>query len=199
VSVNSFTRDRNFNFSELIIFLLQKDNGSYQKEINTYFDSYGVSPHSFPSSSALCQSRAKLSPNAFIELNRKAVSDFYSDSTYKKWKGYRVLAIDGSTLQLPRHSTIEEEFGLHLFGPKTDRAKSLARVSYLYDVLNGLVLDSQINSFSTSETHMAWEHLEHVAGNDIILFDRYYPSYPLIFMLKSMGTDFCFRMNPQDI
>ncbi len=81
-----------------------------------------------------------------------------------------------------------------MFGPKTDSPKSLARVSYLYDVLNGLVLDSQINGFSTSETEMGWDHLEHVNKNDVILFDRYYPGYPLIFTLKSMGTNFCFRM-----
>ena len=194
LSVKSFTRDRVFNFSDLIVFLLQKDNGSYQKEINSYFDSLGISPALFPSSSALCQARSKLSPDAFIELNRKSVKDFYSDSTYRKWKGYRILAVDGSTLQLPKHSTIEAEFGVHMFGPKADSPKSLARISYLYDVLNGLVLDSRIGSFSTSETDMAWEHLEHVSKNDVILFDRYYPSYQLIFSLKFMGVNFCFRM-----
>lgn len=174
--------------------MLQKDNGSYKKEINAFFDSIGVSAESFPTSSALCQARANLSHNAFIELNRNAVNIFYQEGGYKTWKGHRVLGIDGSTLQLPQHKTIREEFGEHGFGPKADSPMSLARISYLYDVFNGLVIDSQMKSFSTSEADLAWEHLNHVQEGDVVLFDRYYPSLTLMTMLKAMGVNFCFRM-----
>jgi hypothetical protein len=105
-----------------------------------------------------------------------------------------VLSIDGSTLQLPKHESIEEEFGTHGFGPKADSPKNLARISYLYDVLNGLVLDAQMKSYITSEADLAWEHIDCLASNDIVIFDRYYPSIPFMFALKSMGVDFCFRM-----
>lgn len=174
--------------------MLQKNNGSYQKEINDFFDALELSPDLFPTSSALCQARSKLSSSAFIELNNTAASTFYKEGGYKTWKGYRVLAIDGSTLQLPSHATIKEEFGSHFFGPKADSERCMGRISYLYDVFNGLVLDTQLKGYASSEADLAWEHLQKISSHDIVLFDRYYPSYPLIFQLKAMGTHFCFRM-----
>lgn len=174
--------------------MLQKNNGSYQNEINTFFDYLGLSANSFPTASALCQSRGKLSHHAFIELNDLSVNTFYQEGDYCTWKGHRVLGNDGSTLQLPRHESIEEEFGVHEFGPNAASSKSLARISYLYDVFNGLVVDAQIAGFSVSEADLAWEHLRCIKKNDIIIYDRYYASFPLMFKLKSMGAHFCFRM-----
>lgn len=174
--------------------MLQKNNGSYQREINSFFDGLDLPASSFPTSSALCQARAKVSHKAFIELNENAVETFYQFKEYQTWKGHRLLSIDGSTLQLPKHESIEKEFGIHKFGPKADSAKSLARISYLYDVLNGVVIDAQMNSFATSEAELAWEHLKFLKRNDVVIFDKYYPSTQLMSMLKSMGVHFCFKM-----
>lgn len=174
--------------------MLQKNNGSYQNEINSFFDYLGLSAASFPTASALCQSRGKLSPKAFIELNDLSVDTFYTEVGYRTWKGHRVLGNDGSTLQLPKHESTEEEFGVHKFGPQAKSSQSLARISYLYDVLNGLVVDAQMKGFSVSEADLAWEHLRCIKKNDIVIYDRYYASLPLMFKLKSMGGHFCFRM-----
>lgn len=153
-----------------------------------------MSATSFPTSSALCQARSKISHKAFIELNSLAVETFYEQGEYRKWKDHRVLAIDGSTLRLPKSESIENEFGVHEFGPKANSSRSLARISYLYDVFNGLVLDAQMESFSTSEADMAWEQQNYIKENDIVLYDRYYPSLPLMCSLKSRNTHFCFKM-----
>ena len=85
-------------------------------------------------------------------------------------------------------------FGQHGFGRKADALKSMARISYLYDVYNGLVIDAQISGFSTSEATLCWDHLAYCKPGDLLLFDRYYASYPLIFTLLQRGIEFCFRM-----
>jgi hypothetical protein len=79
-------------------------------------------------------------------------------------------------------------FGQHSFGPKADALKSMARISYLYEVYNGLVIDAQMEGFSTSETALCWGHLSHCKPGDLLLFDRYYASHQL--MLQSF-TERC--------
>ena len=194
LSVKSFERDRFFTFSNLIMFMLQKSNGSYKKELNSFFDHLGISPDAFPSASSFCQARCKISEKVFIELNQNAVETFYRHGDFKTWKGHPVLSIDGSTLQLPKHETIKKEFGVHGFGPKADREQSLARISYLYDSLNGLVINGEMRSYATSEAEMAWDHLKFLKKDDVVVFDRYYPSKQLMSALKKMGVHFCFKM-----
>ena len=187
-------RERKFTFQDIILFQLQKKSGSYQTEIDLYFNSLSVTYDCFPTSSAYTQARQKLSENAYIELNKSACDQFYQTNKFKKWKGYRVLGIDGSTLGLPNHDEVKAEFGVLGFGPKADRMHSLARISYMYDIFNGLVIDSRIAGFKTSESELAQLHIPFIKKNDIVLFDRYYASYPLMFTLHEQGAKFCFRM-----
>jgi len=51
---------------------------------------------------------------------------------------------DGSRLVLPNHESVKEEFGEHGFGPLADSKRSLAIVSFLYDVLNLVTVDAQM-------------------------------------------------------
>jgi hypothetical protein len=111
------------------------------------------------------------------------------------WLGYRLLAIDGSTLLLPRHKSIEEEFGTVNFGPYADSPRSIAKLSMLYDVLNLTTLDVQLGRYTTSEKDLAHKHLQEVQpGKDLLLMDRGYPSLALMFELQSQGIDYCIRM-----
>ena len=64
------------------------------------------------SHSAFSQRRAQLKHTAFIELNQKAVVDVqYGDGDFKRYKGMRVLGIDGSKLLLPDTADILNTFG----------------------------------------------------------------------------------------
>ncbi|MGH2611929.1 MAG: IS4 family transposase, partial [Rhabdochlamydiaceae bacterium] len=96
---------------------------------------------------------------------------------------------------LPKHKTIEEEFGVINCGPKADRPKSMARLSMLFDVLNYTTIDGQIGSYDTSERALLKKHLEAVIpGRDLLLMDRGYPSLALMFQLQQQGIRFCIRM-----
>ena len=106
-----------------------------------------------------------------------------------------MLAIDGSTLMLPKHKTIEEEFGVTNFGSKADTPRSVAKLSMLYDVLNLITLDVELASYNTSEKDLALKHLSFVKpGKDLLLFDRGYPSISFMFELQQKGIDYCIRM-----
>lgn len=143
---------------------------------------------------ALSTARSKLNPEAFKRLNRVGVEIFYRDAKYYVWGERRVLAVDGTRLVLPGHQSVREEFGEHGFGPKSDSQRSPAIGSLLYDVLNQVTLDSQIAPYSSSESELLQKHLEYVQAGDLLLLDRGYPGFWLLFLLKAGGIEFCVRL-----
>jgi hypothetical protein len=106
----------------------------------------------------------------------------------------RLLAVDGTRLVLPNHPTVAQEFGVHKFGPKADSPRSLAMGSLLYDPLNLVTIDSQIAPYAASERDLLMEHLNHVKPGDLLLLDRGYPCFWLLFLLKAKGIEFCVRL-----
>lgn len=65
----------------------------------------------------------------------------------------------------------------------------------LYDVLNLTVLDGQIDRYDSNERELARRHLDVVQGaNDLLLFDRGYPSLSLMFELQARGIHYLIRM-----
>lgn len=143
---------------------------------------------------AFTQARAKLNPECFKRLNRRAVEAFYKYNKVYTWYGHRLLAVDGSRLLLPNHKTVREEFGVYGLGPNADSERSMALCSMLYDVMNLLTIDSEIAPYSSNERSLLYHHLEYTMQDDIILMDRGYPSIALFFLLMAKGLHFCARM-----
>ena len=92
------------------------------------------------------------------------IESFYQTAPYLTWNGFRLLAIDGSTAVLPKHPTVEKEFGLKSYGPSANSPRSIARTSVLYDVLNLTALDAHIDTYDTSERELARRHFPAVDG-----------------------------------
>ena len=188
--MTDFLRDRFFSFEVLVLFVLSKSN----KGLNVCLEEFFAGGWLAPSKSAFTQARRKLCYSVFKKLNRLVCDLFYRNAKFKKWKGHRVLSVDGSTLNLPNHPSMAEKFSQHGFGPNADAKHFMSRISYLYDVFNGLVLDSGMESYTTSEATLCHGHLEHVGPGDILICDRYYASLRIFFELKAKGADFLFRM-----
>ena len=192
----AFTRDRKLNYKQLIVLISQGLKTSIQRDLDNFYREVNSTDFNIRtvSKSAFSQARAKLNPEAFIELNQNVNQTFYSKAPYLVWNNMRLLAVDGSRLVLPSHPSIEKEFGTHHFGPKADSKRSLALCSFLYDTLNLLTLDAQIAPYSCSERELLYKHLEKVKAGDLLLLDRGYPSIALFFLFKALGIEFCARM-----
>lgn len=173
-----------------------KFKSSIQRELDRFYKEVTQSDFNIRAvtKSAFTQARAKLNPWAFKRLNEVAVNSFYDGAEYYVWHNMRLLAVDGTRLVLPNHPTIIEEFGVHQFGPKADSPRSLAIGSMLYDVLNMVTIDSQIAPYVSSERDLLMQHLDHVKSGDLLLLDRGYPSFWLLFLLKAKGIEFCVRL-----
>jgi hypothetical protein len=192
-----FTRDRKITFVHLIVLLIQGISKSLQRDLNSFYQKLQHSDFNiqYVTKSAFSQSRSKLKPEAFLELNQVGLKSFYKDADWRKFNGLRLLAIDGSTAVLPKHKSIDEEFGITNFGPYADSPRSVARMSILYDVLNLTTLDAQIDKYDISERELARRHFEFVEPKtDLLLLDRGYPSIALMFEMQCLGINYLIRM-----
>ena len=68
-----------------------------------------------------------------------------------------------------------------------------ARVSVLYDVLNKYVLDGILSPLSKGEVDSAINHLAYTKPKDLIIYDRGYPSFRLIYEHYIRSIDFVIR------
>lgn len=182
----------------MLILISKGMSRSLQRELNDFYGVVQGSDYSIQAvtKGALTQSRAKLRPEAFLEINQTAVQTFYDQAPYLQWKTHRLLGIDGSGLLLPDHASVREEFGVHQMGPEAGAARSMAKVSMCYDVLNLLTLDACIDKYAGAEQPLLKAHLEAVAfrKGDVLLLDRNYPSIALLYALQQRGLGFCVRL-----
>lgn len=171
---------------------------SVQRELNSFFSKIQDTEYSIleVTDSALSHARKKLKPEAFKELNKEAIRTFYAEAPWIQWLGHRLLSIDGSTLVLPKHPSVREEFGVHGFGSKADSQNSIGRASMLYDVLNLTTLDAQLDKYASSERSLLDKHLDatNFLPNDLLLLDRGYAGIGLIYELQQRNISFCMRL-----
>tara|TARA_R110000868_G_scaffold407592_1_gene689180 strand:+ start:301 stop:1476 length:1176 start_codon:yes stop_codon:yes gene_type:complete len=146
------------------------------------------------SKSAFVQARKKVRPEVFDKLSRILLNEFYTDNdvAIKLWKGYRLLAVEGSRITLP----ITDELKIIYGETKNQTETSIvqARCSVIYDVLNNYVLDGSLEPLERGERDLALEHLAHCKEKDLILYDRGYPSYDFINEHLERGLDYLIRV-----
>lgn len=145
-------------------------------------------------SSAFVQSRRKLKPDLFYELNHLIVKEYFTDNegNVELYKGMRLLSVDGSTLNLPVTEDLLRHYRTHNNQKKTNDVV-IGRVSVLYDVLNEIVLDGLLRPFSEGEVALAKEHFRYAGKGDLIIMDRAYPSFDNAWHLQQQEVDFLFR------
>lgn len=144
--------------------------------------------------SAFVQARKKIKPEVFKKLSFLLLNEFYTDNenAIKLWKGYRLLAIDSSRITLPITEELKTIYGVTK--NQTDTSIVQGRCSVMYDVLNNYVLDGILASPKIGERDLALSHLEHCETNDLLIYDRGYPSYDFIHRHNEKEFQFLMRV-----
>jgi len=169
-----FTRQRCLPFVVMILFLLNLVKRALQDELDEFFklDSGTAVAARVVTKSAFSQARQKLKAEAFVELNSVQVNYFYDHFAYQTWHGLRLLAVDGSTAQLPATSDIVAHFGLWGSVP-------LARVSQMFDPLNKVTVEALIGPKDQGEREYAARHFARIGPGDLVLLDQQPQNSPL--------------------
>lgn len=171
---------------------------SFRREMNDFVSRISDRTCNFPqvSGAAFTKARAKFKHGAFKELSTLLVDSFYESGPHKKdWRGMRLLACDGSNVELPNSEEIEARFGIH--SVRSDGKKiSMGTLCELYDPLNNLCIAGKLDGFKVSETALLWDILKEQSfgKGDVFICDRYFYHIALMLYLHQIGADFCFRI-----
>lgn len=146
------------------------------------------------SKSAFVQARKKIKPEVFKHLNQRIIEEFYKDNSgvLRQFDNLRILAMDGSRLTLPFTKELEEIYGQTKNQTNTYIVQTKACV--LYDLLNEICINGILSSIDTDERTQAKQLLEHCQANDLIIYDRGYPSFELIYEHYQKNLHFLMRM-----
>lgn len=193
-SPNDFTRNRKLPFQTLFCILINFLKSSYQTEIDIFFQSLDSTDLAkrVVTKSAFFQARKKLKFEAFIDLNRQLIQLFKETFRLQNWYGFRLLAIDGSTLKLPSFQEIIDHFGVQLGAAGV--ACPMARISQIFDVGNKLTTSAVITPLHMDERKHAQQLFADLLPTDLLLMDRGYPAFWLFKLLGNIGVNFCARI-----
>ena len=189
-----FTRQRCLTFAIVVIFLFNLVKRALQDELDEFFKLLKGEEVAVRTvtKSAFTQARKKLKYEAFVELNQVQVAYFYDHFEPQTWYGFRLVAVDGSTSELPRTPEIMEHFGV--WHPAQGDPCPLARVSQMFDVLNKVTLDAIISPKDVGERALAALHFAMLKTGDLVLSDRGYPAFWLFVLILAQEAHFCARM-----
>ena len=191
----SFTRERKLPFDELVMFLIRGAARTLTVDIDQFFK-FMKKEIPILSKQALSKARMKLKYETFIKLNDAAIEEYYNEG-HETYKGYRLLAADGTMIELPYGEAIKKEFGnLN----HNDAWINCGWSVVIYDVLNEMIVDAKLHKYGQSERVYLQSQLKSIkkAGKqkrDIIIADRGFPSLALFVKLLRMNYDFIMRYN----
>ena len=195
-SSEDFTRKSLLNFPTLFSFITNNLRSSNQHELDEFFRLINGNelPDIEVTGGAFSQARRKLNFQAFCEVIFLIRDAFHQSFPWKTWKGFRLLAIDGSAIKIKE----ADDYCKHYFGlidNGSDTPYALARVSQCYDVLNHMTLAAEISPNSIGEREMALEHLAASESiNDLVLLDRGYPGFCFFRQILDSKRQFCARI-----
>lgn len=189
-----FTRERKLSFAMMLLSILRKSVKSLQNVLNELSLELNLP---LVTASGYSQRREQLSHSALIELNRELIVPFYREQEPRMYKGFRILAGDGSNIRLPEHPTIREQFGAIVTCNGQDATVTgdypCGQAYVLHDVLNKIVIDGQLAPAGTYEVELAIASLDYTDETDLLIYDRNFASYRFLATLVERKRHFVIR------
>ena len=135
--------------------------------------------------SSICKARQRVHAKLFCDLHQIILQH---GGEGQGWKGHRVLAIDGSKMNLPRPLV---DHGYKLPNKGTHYPQGL--VSCLYRLGDGVPIAFSLSSKHCERT-AAKGHFKALRTNDIVILDRGYFSFEFLYDLHRRGVHPLFRL-----
>jgi hypothetical protein len=195
----AFTRKRKLPVTSLLMTIMERKGLTLSMEIRG-FKKTGIINEKV-SKTAYLKQRKKLNPLAFLDLCQYHNRGLYDDGEMKSYKGYLLLAADGSNVNVPTTEETLEIYGTSL--RKGAKPQASLGLSCLYDCINKTILTGSINRVKFNEAVEMEKHLSEIPNfvgelQSIIILDRGYPSIPLFLRLKAKGQKFVIRLRSVD-
>ena len=184
---SDFTRNRKLSFQEYIQLMIQMQSKSVSNELLDFFN------HSLsaPSKSAFTQQRYKLQPEGWSFLFHSFVEQCrtLSDNLYH---GYRLLACDGSDVNIDRNPNDERTFI-----NEGEKGYNAIHINALYDIINMTYCDFIVQGKKKLHEREALNSMIDRYADPIpaiLMADRGYESFNVFAHLIHKNMNFVIRM-----
>ncbi len=182
----------------LLIFRLvcSKNTQSYGTTIDELWDNCDKLNLPLPQNgsiapSSFCAARKKLDETVFKQINQKIITTYaqkhQKNDTYT-WLGHKIFAVDGSKINLPR-KLLSSGYKL----PSENANYPQGLLSCLYQVKSQMPFDFELVSH-TNERACAQNHLSILEENDVVIYDRGYFSYAMLYHHFNFKIHAIFRL-----
>lgn len=195
-------RKRKMPVEDLIYSMINRKGLTLKLELRNYMKL--SHPGTEISKPGYLKQRMKLNPDAFKYLYQSHNKNFYLDTDIEPYtyKGFLVLAVDGSDINIPTTPETLEKYG----NAAKRGGKPCAQIGLgcLYDVLNRFILDSSINQVKFDEMRVAQSQIAKVKDtigerySYMVIMDRGYPSTPAFLNFIDAGVYFVARLKSSD-
>lgn len=148
-----------------------------------------------PTPSALCQARQRLGEAPLRRLFEQAAVPLATPATIGAWLSrWRLMAIDGVTLDVPDTPDNEAAFGRP--GSRTGQGGAFpqVRVVGLGECGTHAVIAAELGPISTGERELAQAVLPDMDQTMLVTFDRGFYSYDFFTQAKATGAQLLFRV-----
>lgn len=164
-----FTRNKKISFTQTMLFPMI---AGYDTLENLMIDFFGGSSVPYPS--VMIQRRSKIRPSAFLHL-------FYRFTRkvplLKTFRGFRLIACDGSRLNLPYNPSDQDTYIQCI---KNRKGINQLHLNAMYDILNDVFVDVEIQSIPQMDEKNAFCRLlknQIDSPKSIFIADRGYAAY----------------------
>lgn len=182
-----FTRKRKLDFKEMINILLSMGGNSLKHELMEYF-SYDIET---ASSSAFVQQREKILPEALEYLFHNFTS---SSVNPKYYEGFRMLAVDGSDINIAYDPEDEEN---HIVKVENTKGYNILHLNAMYDLCSRIYVDSIVQPGRKENEFQALIDMvdrSDIKGQTIVIADRGYESYNVFEHIAKKGWNYVIRV-----
>ena len=182
-----FTRKRKLPLEQVVKSVLSMTGKSLRGELMDYF---GLSL-SMPTVSAFIQQRNKVTHHAFETLFHTFTDTIDEQSLFK---GYRLLAVDGSDLHTPTNKDEKDSF---YEGANGQKPYNLFHLNALYDLQSRVYTDAIVQGRKCENEHKAFVTMvdrDTVSIPTIYIADRGYESYNNMAHIIEKGQKFLIRV-----
>lgn len=183
---HDFTRTRKLGLKEIVMLLLGMKGGSTANELLDFFD-YSLDT---ATTSAFVQQRSKLIPEAMETLFHSFVK---KTSTTSLYKDFRLLAVDGSDIQIP---TTKEDVDSFYPGTNGQKPYNLLHLNAMYDLLSHTYTDACVQKSHHANECRAFVDMVDRAEDIPTLFiaDRGFEAFNNLAHIQEKGAKFLIRI-----
>lgn len=188
-SDTDFTRKSQLTFPAVVLKILHSFSDSVEYNLATFLPKLNLKP---VTAGAFSVARYKIKIDFFKDLDNE-LRQIVESIEPKRWKGYRLIAGDGTTISIPVSKQTTSYFGT--FAESKGGSKTvMANACMLYDVLSNFVLRPSISTTKKSEFSLMQAMLtDFVPKHSILILDRGFSYFHVYKTLMNNGLNFCVR------